>query len=259
LFLAVDVGNTRITLAVLDGDEVVAGTTAPSDPSLTAETLAARLARPAEGPPLPLADVAAAAFCCVVPRLAAPVAGAVRTATGVAPLAVTHDLDTGIRIALEDPDEIGGDRLANAAAGRAAVPGRPVLVLDFGTATTFDAVSAGGEYRGGAIAPGLGMAAEALHAGTARLPRVPLAPPRDVIGRNTVEAMQSGIVCGYACLVEGLTARLRERLGVDTAVLATGGYAELLRPLLDCIDTVDPYLTLRGVKIIHDRNRPQKK
>jgi type III pantothenate kinase len=157
-------------------------------------------------------------------------------------------------ILYENPQEVGADRIVNGVAAFARTQSA-TIVVDFGTATTFDAISARGEYMGGAIAPGLGISAEALFARAARLPRVEIRRPGRLIGRNTVQSLQSGLFFGYVALVEGMVRRMKEELGERATVIATGGLAEILGEALDCVDTIDPLLTLEGLRILFERNR----
>jgi type III pantothenate kinase len=181
---------------------------------------------------------------------------------GQEPLVVDVGVKTGVRIRYEPPREVGADRVVNCAAVQQKYGG-PACVVDFGTATTFDAISRDGEYLGGAIAPGIGIAAEALFARAAKLYRVEIAPPAKAIGTNTVAAMQAGIFFGYVGLVEGLVARFRRELEDDPStgsgqrmkVIATGGLAERIAPETSVIQFVDPWLTLDGLRLIYEMNR----
>jgi type III pantothenate kinase len=159
-----------------------------------------------------------------------------------------------VPIRYDNPREVGADRVVDAAAVR-ALYGVPACVVDFGTATTFDAVSAEGDYLGGAIAPGVGIAAQALFERTAKLPRVDLTRPPAAIGRNTVHSIQSGLLFGYVGLVEGMVARFKAELGPETRVVATGGLGEIIARETEVIDVVDPWLTLHGLRIIYELNR----
>ena len=161
---------------------------------------------------------------------------------------------TGIRVNIDNPKEVGADRVINAAAAY-RIYGGPAIVVDFGTATTFDAVSADGEYVGGAIAPGIGIAAEALWQHTAKLPRIELVAPKTAIGRNSVTAMQSGVVLGYVGLVEGICRRIQYELGGSAKVIGTGGLARLIAAHSDCMDVVDLNLTLEGLRMIYELNK----
>jgi type III pantothenate kinase len=186
--------------------------------------------------------------------LTGKVVQACRQYLGQDPLVVDTGVRTGVRIRYEDPRAVGADRIADAAAVQ-KLYGGPACVVDFGTATTFDAISGEGDYLGGAIAPGIGIAAEALFLRTAKLPRVDLQRPPAVVGRNTVHAMQSGLLFGYVSLVEGMVARFRQELGRETKVIATGGLAEIIAAETEVIQIIAPWLTLDGLRIIWGLNR----
>ncbi len=168
-------------------------------------------------------------------------------------LLVTHQTRTNVRILVDEPGSVGADRIVDAAAVR-ELYGGPACVLDFGTATTFDIIDKEGSYLGGAIAPGISIAADALFTRTAKLPRVDLVPPPSVVGKNTTHAMQSGLLYGYVALVEGMLARFRKELEIDMKVIATGGLAELIAAQTDSIQIIAPWLTLDGLRIIWEMN-----
>jgi type III pantothenate kinase len=176
---------------------------------------------------------------------------------GVQPLVLDTGVKTGVHIKYEDPKAVGADRVADAAAVQ-ALYSVPACVVDFGTATTFDGISDQGDYLGGAIAPGIGIASEALFQRTAKLTRVDLIPPPEAIGRNTVHAMQSGLIYGYVGLVEGMVERFRNELGPEMTVIATGGLAPLMAGQTEVIDHVDPWLTLAGLRVIWELNRDEQ-
>jgi type III pantothenate kinase len=161
---------------------------------------------------------------------------------------------TGVKIRYEDPRAVGADRIVDAAAAY-RLYGGPACIVDFGTATTFDAISAEGEYLGGAIAPGIGIAAQALFQRTAKLPRVDISRPPAAIGRNTVHAIQSGLLFGYVGLVEGMVARFREELGKELKVIGTGGEVDLVARETRAIEILAPWLTLDGLRMIYEMNR----
>jgi type III pantothenate kinase len=198
--------------------------------------------------------VSGVALASVVPPLTGIFVEMCQRYLGHDPLAVTADIETGVRVLIDYPAQAGADRILNALAAH-RLYGSPAIVVDFGTATTFDAVSAEGDYVGGAIAPGLGIAAEALFSRTAKLPRIQLAAPPAAIGRNTVHAMQSGLILGYVGLIEGLVARIRAELGGRAKVIATGGLAPLLAQETEVIELVDPMLTLEGLRLIYELNQ----
>lgn len=194
-------------------------------------------------------------LCSVVPPLTGRITDACRQYLKQDPLVVNASLNTGIKIGYEDPSAVGADRIADAVAVH-TLYGGPACVIDFGTATTFNAITGEGEYLGGAITAGVGLAANALFEHTAKLPPVELAAPPNVIGRNTVHAMQAGLIFGYVAMVEGMTARFRSILGEDMKVIATGGLAEVIAHETKVIDIIAPWLTLDGLRIIWERNHP---
>ena len=201
-----------------------------------------------------LDQVTGVAIASVVPPLT-PIFGQVcRDYFGQTPLVVDAGVRTGVSIRTDNPREVGADRVVDAAAVR-ALYGVPACVVDFGTATTFDAVSSEGDYLGGAIAPGIGIAAQALFERTAKLPRVELTRPPSVIGRNTPHSIQSGLLFGYVGLVEGMVARFRVELGPEMKVVATGGLAPIIAAETTVLDAVDPWLTLEGLRIVWELNR----
>jgi type III pantothenate kinase len=197
--------------------------------------------------------VTGAILCCVVPRLESAWRGAVSAYFGVTPIVVSNKLDLGMEIDMDLPEEVGADRLANAA-GAAEKYGRPVVAVDLGTAINIDVVSARGAYIGGVIAPGLATSVQTLFSRTAQLPQVTLEAPPRVIGRNTINAIQSGIVHGFTGLVDGLVLGIKEELGADAPVVATGGHAEVLAARSKTIRFLDKTLTLDGLRAIYRRN-----
>ena len=190
----------------------------------------------------------------VVPPLTGKVIQACQKYLRHDPLNVDAGCKTGVRILYEDPKAVGADRIVDCAAVQ-RLYGGPACVVDFGTGTTFDAITAEGDYLGGAIAPGIGIAAEALFSRAAKLSRVDLARPPSVIGRNTPHAMQSGLLFGYVGLVEGMVARFREELGPKMKVIATGGLAEIVAKETDVLEIIAPWLTLDGLRIIWELNQ----
>lgn len=198
-------------------------------------------------------DIQAVCLCSVVPPVTPPLEEMSQRFLGTPALVVGAHISTGVRIEYEDPTAVGADRLVNAVAAY-HFHGGPCIVVDFGTATTFDAISHDGAYLGGAIAPGITISAEALFQRAAKLPRIQLQPPQYAIGRSTVTSMQSGIVFGYIGLVKELVARFKSELG-NAHVIATGGLATMMAPLIDSIDEVELELTLLGLYILFERNR----
>jgi type III pantothenate kinase len=202
----------------------------------------------------PLEALEGIALGSVVPPLTGTFLQACDQYLGHRPLVVDAGVRTGVHIRIEDPKSVGADRVVDAAAAF-RMYGGPACIVDFGTATTFDAVSAEGDYLGGAIAPGIGIAAEALATQTAKLPRVELVRPPAAIGRNTVHAMQSGLVFGYVALVEGMVARFRSELGPAMKVIGTGGLVDLIAAETSVIEFKAPWLTLEGLRLVWELNR----
>jgi type III pantothenate kinase len=253
MLLAVDVGNTNIVVGVFDGDRLVADFRLHTDEQSTGDELGSTTADLLGRRGIEVGAIDAVAVANVVPPLARSVDEMSRVYFGCAPLVVGPGIRTGISIKYEDPRLVGADRIANALAGR-HLYGAPAILLDFGTATTFDAVSAGGDYLGGAHAPGILISLEALVSHASKLNRIELVAPPSVIGRNPAASMQAGFVFGYVGLVQGIVSRMRAEIGAEARVIATGGLAELFAPLIPEIEAVDPYLTLVGLRLIHELN-----
>ena len=250
--LVVDVGNTNVVLGIYRDDQLVNSWRLATARDRTGDEygiLARQLLDGAVDGPLDGAIVGS-----VVPPLNSAIAGMIRQYFGVDALFVEPGVKTGIAIHVDNPQEVGADRIVNCVAAYEA-HGGPTIIVDFGTATTFDVVTENAEYVGGVIAPGLTISAEALFARAARLPRVDIRRPPHVIGTNTVVNMQSGIYFGYLGLVDGLLARMKREITGLKRVIATGGLASLFGDDSEHIDEVDPELTLKGLKIIYDRNR----
>ena len=254
--LVVDLGNTNLVLGVYRDDELVSSWRLATARERTADEYGI-LARQLIGNALH-ADLEGAIVASVVPPLNSAMAFMVRKYFDVEPLFVEPGVKTGIAIHVDNPLEVGADRIVNCAAAHEAYGG-PTVIVDFGTATTFDVVTANAEFIGGVIAPGLNISAEALFARAARLPRVDLRRPDHVIGTNTVVNMQSGIYFGYLGLVDGILARIKREVPGLRKVVATGGLASLFAEESEHIDEVDAELTLKGLKIIYDRNRAPRR
>jgi len=199
-------------------------------------------------------DVTAVAMASVVPPLTGTWAQVCKTYLNRQPLIIDAGVKTGVRVRYDDPKQVGADRIVDAAAAY-KLYGGPICIVDFGTGTTFDAISETGDYLGGAIAPGIGIAADALFQRASKLPRVDLVRPPTAIGKNTVHSMQSGLLFGYVGLVEGMVARFRNELGPNMKVIGTGGLAELIAKETDIIQIIAPWLTLEGLRIVYDLNR----
>jgi type III pantothenate kinase len=254
MLLAVDIGNTNVTLGVFDGDKLRATWRMATDVNQMGDEYAALLLPLLNYQGMKASDIKEAAMCSVVPPLVGIFEELLERYFKVSPLVVRAGVKTGVRIVFDNPREVGTDRIVNAAAAHHLYKG-PVIVVDMGTGTTFDIVSKEGEFCGGVIAPGIGIAAQALYTRTAALPRVELVHPQKAIGSNTIGAMQSGIVFGYIGLVEGLLARIQKELGEKALVVATGGYAELIARGTKVIDKVNPDITLVGLRLIYQMNK----
>lgn len=254
MLLALDVGNTEITIGVFDGDKLVqhwrVATVAERTADEHALLLGGFLAH--EGMDLGT-SVSGVIISSVVPRLSQAMREMVRRYCGFEPLMLEPGVRTGLSILTDNPREVGADRVANAVAAF-ALYGGPAVVVDFGTATTFDAVSARGEMLGVAIAPGIEISTDALVRETAQLRRVELVAPRSVIGKNTAESLQAGIVFGFAGQVDALVRRMIAEVGGEVTVIATGGLAAVMVGVCETIDRHGPWLTLHGLRIIFDRN-----
>jgi type III pantothenate kinase len=199
-------------------------------------------------------DLSGAAIASVVPPLTGRWVEVCRKGLDLDPLVVDGTVETGVRILYDDPTVVGADRVVDAVAAY-RLYGGPACVVDFGTATTFDAISSDGDYLGGAIAPGIGIASQALFQRAAMLPRVELARPPSAIGRNTAHSMQSGLLFGYVSLVEGMVARFRQELGAQTKVIGTGGLAEIIARETEVLQILAPWLTLDGLRMVYEMNR----
>jgi type III pantothenate kinase len=253
MLLVIDVGNTNIVYGLFQGAELVRQFRVETAPRRTADEYAVVLRQLLAMHGIGPGDVHAAILASVVPSLTEPMTQLVRRAFDKEALVVGPGIKTGMSILYENPREVGADRIVNAVAAYEKVKGA-VIVVDFGTATTFDCVTPKGEYLGGVIAPGIEISADALFQRAAKLPRVEIAKPPRVVGRNTVNSIQSGVVYGYVGLVDGMIARLQEELGYPTGVIATGGLARLIAPLSRTITEADDVLTLVGLRILYDRN-----
>ena len=255
MLLAIDSGNTNIVFAVYDGDRVRGEWRASTDAERTADELGVWLTQLLSIEGLARTDISAAIIASVVPAMVFGLKTLCRRYFKCEPLVVGDDgVDLGLKVLLDRPEEVGADRLVNAVAAHHCYPG-PLIIIDFGTATTFDVVDTLGNYCGGAIAPGINLSLQALHTAAAKLPRVAIGRPRQVIGKATVPAMQSGIFWGYVGLIEGLVTRIKEEAACgEMLVVATGGLAPLFHEAIPAIDRLDPDLTLRGLLLIHRMN-----
>lgn len=254
MLLAIDIGNTNITLGLYQGEELKSAWRLATVHDRMPDEYGLQLLGLLEHAHTSPEEIIGIAMASVVPPLTGTLIQACEKYLGQRPLVVDAGVKTGVRIRYEDPKAVGADRVVDAAAVQRLFGG-PACIVDFGTGTTFDAISAEGDYLGGAIAPGIGIAAEALFEQTAKLPRVELARPPSAIGRNTVHAMQSGLLFGYVGLVEGMVARFRAELGPEMKVIGTGGLVEIVAAETKVIEIVAPWLTLDGLRLIWEMNR----
>lgn len=253
MILAVDIGNTQTVVGLISESGPEARWRISTEPALTADEIRLRISGLFTLDGRDWNDVERIVISSVVPALTAAYEDLALRTTGVAPLVVGPGVKTGMPIAYENPHEIGADRIVNAIAAVERY-GAPVIVVDLGTATTFDVIDASGAYLGGSIAPGLETSAIALFSRAARLSAVDLEPPAHTIGRNTRESVQAGLVIGHAALIDGLVQRTWDELGGPCTVVATGGLAGRIAPLTTTVDSVDDDLTLEGLALIWRRN-----
>jgi type III pantothenate kinase len=253
MLLVVDAGNTNIVFAVHDGAGWRGTWRIATEAQRTSDEYAVWLLTLLSHSGLKREQVTGAVIGTVVPAALYNLRRLCRDWFHVEPLVARASLDWGFEIRMDNPEEVGADRLLNALAAHHTYKG-PLVVIDFGTATTFDVVAADGAYIGGIIAPGINLSIEALHRAAARLPRIGIGRPQSVIGRSTVPAMQSGIYWGYVGMVEGLVTRIQAEFGAKLKVIATGGLAPLLAEGTTVIGTIDPDITLNGLRMLAERN-----
>ncbi|MGD0230292.1 MAG: type III pantothenate kinase [Syntrophorhabdales bacterium] len=252
--LVIDIGNTNIVFGIYREEALVMHWRASTDLHKTVDEYAMLLGSLLFFEKLKLADIEHAIISCVVPPLLIPFQSLCCKYMGFDPIVVGPGIKTGMPIMYENPLEVGADRIVNAVAGYEKHK-KALIIVDFGTATTFDYVTPKGEYVGGAIAPGVMISLEALFQRASKLPRVELVKPKDIIGKNTVNAIQAGVVYGYISLVDGIVTRMKEAVGTNPFVIATGGLANLIYRESQCLDEVDDFLTLRGLKMLYEKNK----
>jgi len=253
MLLCIDIGNTNITMGLYDGEKPGPRWRLATTHDRMPDEFGVQLLGLLDHKKVKPEKVDCAIIASVVPQLTERWVQVCQIYLGCTPLTVDANTHTGVRILIDNPQSIGADRIVDAAAVH-YIYGGPACIVDFGTATTFDAVSDQGDYLGGAIAPGIGIAADALAQRTAKLPRVDIAAPPNPIGRNTVHAIQSGLLYGYIGLVEGMVSRFRLELGPNMKIVATGGLAELIAQHTDIIEIIAPWLTLHGLRLIYELN-----
>jgi type III pantothenate kinase len=254
MFLAIDIGNTNVTLGVFEGEKLRCTWRLETDVHKMPDEYAISLSNLLQLKKMSIDDIQEVGLCSTVPPLIPTFVEMLRNYFNLTPLVVGAGMKTGVRIRFDNPREVGPDRIVNTVAGY-KLYGGPAIVVDLGTATTFDTISKEGDFIGGAIAPGPMTAVESLFLRTSALPRVQLVHPAKAIGTNTIAAMQSGIMFGYAGLVEGIVGRIEKELGSKATIIATGGYGPIIAKETDIFDVVNPDITLIGLRLIYEMNR----
>ncbi len=257
MLLTIDIGNTNVTCGIFREAQLVKTWRMESEARRMPDEYAIMLIAMLEHDGIKTADITQVSMCSTVPAISATFQELCQKYLNTEPLVVGAGVKTGVKIRMDNPREVGPDRIVHAAAAHHLYSG-PIIIADIGTAATFDTVSKEGDYLGGAIAPGIGSAAEALSTRTAQLPRVELVRPKHAIGTSTITAMQSGIVFGYVGLVEGIISRIQQELGEKAKVVATGGAADFLAKETKVIDVVNPELTLYGLRLVYLMNKSQE-
>ena len=254
MLLTMDIGNTVVTLGLFEGERLVTTLRVATDIRRQADEYGVTLTNLLSLKGIHLEQIDAACVCSVVPPLTVVFQEVCQDYFGVTPLLVSAGVRTGMPILYDSPRDVGADRIADAVAAT-RLYGAPLVVVDLGTATVFDAVSRDGEYLGGAIAPGINLAADALFLNTSQLRRVELVAPENAIGRNTTAALQSGLVLGYAGLITGMIARFKKEIGQDSQVIGTGGLVRVIAREADVFDSINQELTLIGLRLIYQMNQ----
>jgi type III pantothenate kinase len=253
MIFVLDVGNTNTVLGVYDGDELKYHWRVETSRNKTEDEYGMTIKALLEHVSLSFKDIHGIIISSVVPPIMFALERMCQKYFHLKPLVVGPGIKTGLNIKYENPREVGADRIVNAVAG-IQLYGSPLIIVDFGTATTYCYIDENKQYMGGAIAPGINISTEALYSRASKLPRIEIARPNSIVGKNTVSAMQAGILYGYVGQVEGIVARMKEQAKVNPKVIATGGLATLIAKESDIIDIVDPFLTLKGLQIIYTKN-----
>jgi type III pantothenate kinase len=254
MLLAIDAGNSNILAGVFKDDRLVCDWRLLTEARKTADEYGIMLQNLFRSANLKPEETEAVVIACVMPPLLGTLEEISRKYFHRDPFVIDAGVKTGITVLYDNPLEVGADRIVNAAAGYEKYR-KSLIIIDLGTATTFDCVSGRGEYLGGAIAPGIMISSEALFSRTSKLPRVELVKPETAIGKNTISSMQAGIIFGYVGLIDGMVNRIKKEMGGDPMVIATGGLAPVIASESETIDAVDAYLTLEGLRIIYRKNR----
>jgi type III pantothenate kinase len=255
MLLTIDIGNTNVVIGIFERDRIIKKWRLSTHTGNTRDEYSIFLRSLLRDADIKMENIQDAAMCSVVPALTPRFEDIIRKDYNVSPVVVRPGIKTGLKILYEPPQEVGADRIVNSVGGFNKYGG-PLIIVDFGTATTFDVVSRNAEYMGGVISPGPGISSEALARMTARLPKVDLRPPKDVIGRSTIESIRSGLYYGHVGSCDRIIERISENLDEKPSIIATGGLAETIAPESRYIQNLEPDLTLEGLKIIYNLNSP---
>jgi type III pantothenate kinase len=258
MLLVIDIGNTNVVFGVYNNDTLVNHWRLSTVLNKTVDEYAILLNSLLYIEKIRLSEIDSAVISCVVPPLLIPFENLCRKYINITPMVIEPGIKTGMPILSDNPSEVGADRIVNAVAGYDKYK-KSLIIIDFGTATTFDYITPKGEYASGCIAPGMMISLEALFERASKLPRIELVQPKTIIGRNTIHAMQAGITYGYVSLVDGIVKKMKDEVRTNPYVIATGGLSSLIYKGAETIDEVDGFLTLRGLKILYEKNKEHHK